>query len=56
MVIIMPWRNAALVEDISAIVKQIHGGPARYVHDPVEVVHIPLGSVPDGIPHRESGP
>jgi len=49
-------RFAALVDDISPIVEQIHGGPAGYVHDPIGTVHVPLGPVPDGIPHRESGP
>jgi hypothetical protein len=49
-------RKAALVEDISAVVQQIHCGLARYAHDPVKVVRVALRSVPNGIPHRKSGP
>jgi hypothetical protein len=49
-------RFAALVDNISPIVEQIHCSPAGYVHDPIGTVHVPLGPVPDGIPHWESGP
>jgi hypothetical protein len=49
-------RFADPVDDISPIVEQTHGGPAGYVHDPIGVVYVPLDPVPDGIPHRESGP
>jgi hypothetical protein len=44
------------VDNITAIVEQMHCNLARDPHDPIEVVRIPLDSVPDGIPHREDGP
>jgi hypothetical protein len=53
---IVPSRHdAAVVDDISAIVEQMYGDLARYPHHPVEVVRVPLCPVPNGIPHREDG-
>jgi hypothetical protein len=52
----MSRRNAAVAENISAIVEKIHCGPAWDAHDPIGVVHIPLSPVPNSIPHREGGP
>jgi hypothetical protein len=48
--------NTEIVDDIAAIVEQMHGGLAWYPHNPVEVVRVPLRPVPDGIPHREDSP
>jgi len=44
------------VDDITSIMEQRYGDVARYPHDPVEVVRVPLRAVPNGIPHREDGP
>jgi hypothetical protein len=44
------------MDDVAAIMEQMHGNGAGYSHDPVEVVRIPLRPVSNGIPYREDGP
>jgi len=44
------------VDDIATIVKQVYGDLSRYPHHPVEVVRVPLGAVPNRVPHWEDAP